>query len=543
MAVPEEALVMKRALLATLVLPATLAAQQPDLAALADRVFGPWNSTHTPGCAVGVSRGGTVLLTRGYGMADLETGTPITPETIFESGSVAKQFTAAATVLLALDGKLDLDDPVRKYIPELPDYGRTVTIRHLLTHTSGLREWSDLVAAQGWPRGTRRHTQAVLFDVVTRQRSLNYPVGDYYSYTNSGYGLLFTIVERVSGKPFEQFFEQRIFGPLGMTHTRWRDDFTRLVPGRAQAYAHERDGWHLEMPFEDVVGPGGLLTTVGDWLIWNEALTNKTLGAALVDSLSHRMRLTSGREIPYALGLFFTTYRNVPEISHGGSTAGYRTFLARYPDRGNLSIAVLCNAANADAASYAHAFADALITDFPPAVAPDTTAVDSAALIRAAGVYRNDRTGTALVVSASMAPRLRALPSGWLWTSGGATWHIEPGTGGTPAGLRVAQADGDTVAFTFVSAQVWQPTARELTALEGRYRSDELDVTYQVKAAGDTLTVSPRAGLVERLRPTYPDGFEGAGTAVWFTRDRSGRVSAMHFGESRMWDLVLARQR
>jgi hypothetical protein len=297
------------------------------------------------------------------------------------------------------------------------------------------------------------------------------------------------------------------------------------------------------MPFEDVVGPGGLLTTVGDWLSWNEALTNRTLGTALVDSLSHRMRLTSGREIEYALGLFFTSYRGVPEISHGGATAGYRTFLVRYPDRGNLSIAVLCNAANADAGAYAHAMADALITDFPPPVPLDTTAPDSAVLARASGVYRNDRTGGALIVTAASAERFRALPSGWLWTRGGTKWHIEPGAGGHPAGLRAAQADGDTVTFTFVAGQAWRPTPRDLAALEGRYHSDELDVVYLVKAVGDTLTLSPRAGQVEQLRPTYPDGFEAAGNAVWFTRDRSGRVAAMHFGQSRMWDLVLARQR
>jgi hypothetical protein len=350
-------------------------------------------------------------------------------------------------------------------------------------------------------------------------------------------------VERVSGAPFERFFEERIFGPLGMTHTRWRDDFTRLVPDRAQAYSRERDGWHLEMPFEDVVGPGGLLTTVGDWLIWNEALTNRTLGAALVDSLSHRMRLTGGREIEYALGLFFTSYRGVPEISHGGATAGYRTFLARYPDRGNLSIAILCNAGNADAGSYAHALADALITDFPTTVAPDTTAVDSATFARAAGTYRNDRTGGTLVLAATTAARFRALPGGWLWTPGGATLYIEPGAAGRPAGARLAQVDGDTVTFTFVADQPWRPAAPDLAPLEGRYRSDELDVVYVVKAVGDTLTISPRAGSVERLRPTYRDGFEAAGTAVWFTRDRSGRVTAMHFGQSRMWDLVLTRER
>jgi CubicO group peptidase (beta-lactamase class C family) len=329
---------------------------------------------------VGVARAGQVLLTRGYGMADLETGTPITAETIFESGSVAKQFTATAILLLAQDGKLSLDDDVRKYVPELPEYDRPITIRHLLTHTSGLREWSSLVAAVGWPRGTRVHTQSDLLDVVFRQRSLNYPVGEYYSYTNTGYALAAAIVERVSGKSLQQFTQERIFAPLGMTHSRWRDDFTRLVPGRAQAYTREPDGWHLAMPFEHVVGPGGLLTTVADWLTWNDALTTRKLGGALVDSLTRRMRLNSGREIEYARGLMILNHRGVQEISHSGSTAGYSTYLARYPDRDNLSIAVLCNSTSGAASSYVRQLADRLIAYFPRPTALDTTRVDSARL-------------------------------------------------------------------------------------------------------------------------------------------------------------------
>lgn len=319
--------------IAALLLAAPLTAQERAVAAIADTVFARWNSTQTPGCAVGISRSGQMLVARGYGIANLETGTPITAETIFESGSVAKQFTATAVILLALDGKVRLDDPVRKYIPELAEYDRPITIRHLLTHTSGLREWSSLVAAAGWPRGRRAHTQADLLDVVFRQKALNYPVGDFYSYTNSGYAIAMSLVERVSGKTFQQFSQERIFRPLGMTHTRWRDDFTRIVPGRAQAYARGVDGWHLAMPFESVVGPGGLLTTVGDWLTWNDALTRNSLVPGLADSLTRRMRLTSGREIQYAHGLVVTSYRGVPEISHSGSTGGYSTFLARFPDR------------------------------------------------------------------------------------------------------------------------------------------------------------------------------------------------------------------
>jgi CubicO group peptidase (beta-lactamase class C family) len=526
-----------------LTLPATLVAQQPNLTAYADTVFAQWNSTHTPGCALGVERGGQVLLTRGYGMADLETGLPIGPGTIFESGSVAKQFTATAVVLLALDGKLNLDDPVRKYIPELPEYGRPITIRHLLTHTSGIREWSALVAAAGWPRGTRAHQQTDLLDIVFRQTALNYPVGDFYSYTNSGYAIAMTLVERVSGKTFQAFTQERIFGPLGMTHTEWRDDFTRLVPGRAQAYERAADGWHLAMPFESVVGPGGLLTTVGDWLIWNEALTHRTLGPALVDSLTRRMRLTGGRQIQYALGLFIDDYGGVPQISHAGSTAGYSTFLARYPDRGGLSIAVLCNAAGANAPSYAHKLADRLITDFPPAPALDTTRVDSAAFARNTGVYRSDRTGAPLVVGAGTYTLLRALPDGWFWQANGVRWHVDLGPGGTPVAVRLAQPDGDTVRFSYVQDRPWTPTREQLQTFAGAYRSEEVGATYEARLAGDSLTLSPRAGMVSTLRPIYTDGFMARGYVVWFTRNRQNRVDAMHVGESRLWNLVLPRVR
>ena len=222
--------------MALLALPPEAGAQAADLTATADRVFDAWNNTHGPGCAVGIAKGGTTLLEARLRHGRPDGDRPITPATILESGSVAKQFTATAILLLMQDGKLALDDDARKYLPELPAYGRTITVRHLLTHTSGLREWSNLVDWQGWPRGTRMHTQDVVFDLITRQKSLNYPVGDYYSYTNSGFLLLRTIVERVSGQSFAQFTAERIFKPLGMTHTQWRDDFTTLVPGLAQAY-------------------------------------------------------------------------------------------------------------------------------------------------------------------------------------------------------------------------------------------------------------------------------------------------------------------
>lgn len=520
------------------------AQDQGYLAALADSVFDRWNSTHTPGCAVGIARDGRVLLQRGYGMADLERGVPITPATILESGSVAKQFTAAAVVLLALEGKLNLDDPVRKYIPELPEYERPITIRHLLTHTSGLREWSSLVAWQGWPRGSRAHEQSDLLDIVFRQKSLNHLPGEYYSYTNSGYALAMTLVERVSGRSFQEFTRERIFEPLGMLHTQWRDDFRRLVPGRAQAYSPDgKGGWRLDLPFESVVGPGGMLTTVGDWLIWSQALAEGKLGRALADSLHRRMRLNSGREIRYALGLNVGDYRGVREISHSGSTAGYSTFLARYPDEGNLAIAVLCNSSSANPASYVRLLVDRLIERFPPEPPLDTMPIDRTQWARYAGIYRSDRTHAPLEVRSEPPERARALPGGWYWMPNESRWSFQLGPEGRPTALEVVQSDGDTVTYRYASDRPWAPTAGELVSYAGSYRSEEIGVTYDARLVGDTLTLTARPGVVLSLRPAYPDAFTVRGSTVWFTRDRSGRVTAMHVGESRVWDLVFHKVR
>jgi CubicO group peptidase (beta-lactamase class C family) len=508
---------------------------QASVAAVADSVFAEWNSTHTPGCAVGVARHGKVLFQRGYGMANLETGTPITPETILESGSVAKQFTATAVLLLARDGRLRLDDDVRKYLPEMPRYDRTITIRHLLTHTSGLREWSSLVAAAGWSRGNRSHTQLDLLDVAYRQKSLNYPVGEHYSYTNTGYAIAMSLVERVSGKTFQEFSRERIFEPLGMRNSSWRDDHTRVVPGRAQAYARRDGEWRLAMPFESVVGPGGLLTTVGDWLRWNEALASGALFPGHADSLARRMKLNSGREIRYGLGLFVSQHRGVRELYHSGSTGGYRTYLTRFPDHGNLSIAVLCNAASAQAGRYAHSIADALIEDFPAPPRLDTTRVDSASFARYAGVYRNDVTRTPLEVASDAHRSFRALPGGWYWLGNDSRWRFEPGR------LTIVEADGDTARHTRVSDRYWAPTIEQLRQFEGSYASDELGVTYQVWVEDGSLMMSVRPGVAFTLRPRYADAFARGGTTVWFTRDSRGSVTAMHLGESRMWDLTLRR--
>ena len=398
------------ALVASLALaqaPATAPAAA-DPAAAVDAIFSRFTAS-TPGCAVGVGVRGRPVLERAYGMADLERDVRNAPDTIFEAGSVSKQFTAAAVLLLARDGTLSLDDPVRKHIPELPDYGAPLTIRHMLTHTSGLRDWGAVAGIAGWPRGRRAHTHAHVLDIASRQKSLNFAPGTDWSYSNTGYNLAAIIVSRVSGRSFAEFSRERLFTPLGMTRTSWRDDYTRVVKHRAIAYEQAADGYHEDMPFENVHGNGGLLTTVGDLLRWNENFVTPKIGdAAFVKEEQTPGRFNDGRAHDYAFGLYVRPYRGLAEVSHSGSTAGYRAFLTRYPEQ-HVSVAVLCNAANANPTQFARAVAAVYLDGGFKAAAPgggtgrggapaSTFTPDPSDLRSYVGPYVSDEAETTLAV-------------------------------------------------------------------------------------------------------------------------------------------------
>lgn len=368
---------------------------QPEQSAAAkiDAAMAKW-TTSTPGCAIGASLDGKTVVSNAWGRADLEHDVPNTADTIFEAGSVSKQFTAAAVALLARDGKLSLDDPARKYIPELPDYGAPLTIRHMLQHMSGLRDWGALEAIAGWPRTTRVYTHDHVLDIVSRQKALNFTPGQTYSYSNTGYNLAAIIVSRVSGMPFAEFTKRRIFDPLGMTKTSWRDDFRRIVKGRAVAYAFDRGVWAQEMPFENIHGNGGLLTTVGDLLKWNDNFITHVVGDAAFQKLQETPGLfNDGKPGTYGLGLVNSPYRGQPEIGHSGSTAGYRAHLLRNPGL-RLSVAVLCNASTGDATNTAHLVQSALAPSVFGGVPPGTPGSILATLRPPAAVTWSDLTGT-----------------------------------------------------------------------------------------------------------------------------------------------------
>jgi hypothetical protein len=297
-----------------------------------------------------------------------------------------------------------------------------------------------------------------------------------------------------------------------------------------------------------VHGPGGLLTTVTDWLKWNDHLDKKTLGANVVDSLTRQAVLTSGRTIAYARGLIVEKYRGIDEVAHSGSTAGYSTYLARYPGNG-LSVAVLCNAAGANATQFTHALVDAIVPNLAPVAAPDTVATDAATAARLAGIYRSTRTHEPMVIGGAggrggRGGPLRALRDGsWLIGNNHAAFETAPD--GSPRGVRVVGADNDTTAYTFVASQAWTPTADQLAPFAGRYHSDEVATTWTLKVDNGKLVASLRGALKAELTPVYADAFSGGAIlgTVWFTRDAKGAVTAMHSGSARVWDFTFTREK
>jgi len=296
-----------------------------------------------PGGQLSISQNGKLIFSKAWGLADLDHHVPYTTITVSEAGSISKQFTAASILLLAQQGKLSLNDDVRKYFPQLPNYGSVIRLKNLLHHTSGLREWSDLAAITGWPRTTKAYGNEDVFKMLCRQKKLNNIPGTEFIYSNSNYVLLALIVEKVSGMTLSAFTQKYIFKPAGMTHTLWRDSYKKVVPNRAIAYSKNDGIYTIDMPNENVYGPGGLLTTTEDLLKWNDFYLNNKLGSpGLLQQQLTIEPIIGGAETHYAAGLFIDKLNGVKEIYHDGQTAGYVGIVESFPAL-HLSIAWLSN--------------------------------------------------------------------------------------------------------------------------------------------------------------------------------------------------------
>ena len=542
-------ILIKNVVAAIVIASSTLFAQVPDRAQViagAERAFAKTATAvamRAPGCAVGVSLNGESVFEKAFGLAEMEHNIANSPQTIYESGSVAKQFTAAALVLLQQDGKLNLDDPVRKYIPELPDYGTPLTIRHLLNHTAGLRDWGSVMALTGVGRGDRVISQAVALDVIYRQKHLDFKPGAEYSYSNSGYQLAAEIVERVSKQKFPAFVEDRLFKPLGMKNSSWRDDYQRIVPGRAQAYSRQgsKAPWRLDMPFMNVYGNGGMLTTVGDLLKWNAMLDSRALGSPLVDALETQAVLNDGRKINYGLGLSVETSNDgMKDFTHNGITAGYHTFLARFPDK-KLSVAVLCNGTGTSPGGLAYGVYDEI---FGPPAEPVNVAVTADVLNKYVGIWRDEQTRAPVRFTAENGvltlngARLRPVGEG-VFTYGSSRVEFTIDKVGRLVGREV---DENGAVHPFFREPQWVPTAAEISSLVGDWYSDEAQAKFTIVVEGGKAFIVNKPIFRLPLEPIYKDHFAASEYVVWLTR-RSGKIDKLHVGADRMRDMLFSRLR
>jgi CubicO group peptidase (beta-lactamase class C family) len=528
----------------------------------ADSVFQAFDRSDGPGCVLGVYQDGGLRYARGYGMASLEHGLALTPRSVLDVGSVSKQFTAMAILLLERDGKLALDDPVRILFPEMPPYADGITWRRALSQTSGLRDLYTLWGQTG--RSFRGDTIDAL-RVITRSAEPNHPPGERYLYTNSGWILAAQAVYRLTGQSLAQFAEERIFAPLGMRDTRFFGDATMVIPGLATAYSpRPGGGFRVARSSYDgaVMGAGGVHTTVEDFGRWLDNYDRLLVGdTATVRSLTTPTALTtgaparSGFTLAYAVGLNAGTFRGLNVISHGGSWAGYRAHFLRFPDQ-RFAVAAFCNVTNAGPDSLVRQVAGIYLGD---QMEPDTlrawvVALDAAPETPVSDSERRAVTGLWRNAERGQVQRIR-LVGDTLFALGDERTRVVPLGGGRyrlgrgtelrvvtdPAGPArlLTRSASDTA--TYLLADSVSLTAAQLAAYAGNYRNEEIETTHTWTVEEGGLAVYANGRRLGVLTPTWADGFVRGGAVIEMTRDVRGRITGFVLQSGRVRNLRFTR--
>ncbi|RYZ60940.1 MAG: serine hydrolase [Chitinophagaceae bacterium] len=507
----------------------TIQAQEND--AELDKLF-TWVTANSPGCVCAVSQNGKLVANKAYGVADLERSIPLTTHSVLDAGSVVKQFVAAAVLLLVEEGRLSLTEDIHKYIPELPDYGEKITLDHLLTHTSGIRDWTGLrPLAEGDPDA---------LTLTLRQRGLNFKPGEEWAYSNSGYVLLKEIVARSSGKSFSEFTRKRLFEPLKMMATSYVQDLTGVIKNRALAYKKENDGWKLDMEIgNDRGGGGALFSTASDLVLWNEALAKNSLGAFVTEKLQQPAKLNNGRKLGYGRGLMIDTFRRGGNLVwHSGGAAGYSTLLARLPQY-NLSLALMCNADNGARSALAARMFDLYLPSSNTGTATQSNQQPEAVTVDAndkAGLYFNGKTGQPLrllvnnkalslagvgPLLALSADRFKSRGSSLSFLSG-ANFEMQFRDNSQ---FEIITSEGEKIPFT--RAKGFAPTATELAAFAGKFESNDLGSVMEIVPEKESLQMrffrNPAKSI--KLTAVDKDTFMLAMMTVRFQRNKEGVVT------------------
>jgi CubicO group peptidase (beta-lactamase class C family) len=522
-----------------------------------DQVFAQWNRTDSPGCAVGIYKDGEIVFAKGYGMSNLEHGIPIAPDSIFHVASVSKQFATFCIGLLEEEGKLSVDDEVRAYVPRLPDFGHRITIRHLIHHTSGIRDQWELLRYAGW-RQEDLVTEEDVMTLLERQTDLNFEPGEKYLYSNSGYTLLAVIINAVTGKTIREFAHERIFAPLGMTRTHFHMDHTEIVPGRTQAYLpRDGGGYRISIPEFALSGATSLFTTVEDLAKWDRNFTTAEAGSPeLIAKMQERGKLRDGEEISYGWAIDNTTYRGARVVGHSGADHGYRAHFLRLPDYG-IAVSCLANLSTMTPGLLCEQVVDALIGDQLEAETPSPSSlwqlVSNPSRNLLVGTFRepNDRlflrideVDGRLLVDLDEERELTPKSNGSLVC--GEPWPIEIAAVAAdetaPAGVSVHLGFGrEPIRLNRVDAPA--PNAEALAAFAGRYWSDELECFYDIVLDGNALAIErlkyPRQRLYPAADDTFFRGFILGSLSLSFERNdqneitgfanAGGRVSGLRF--------------
>lgn len=526
--------------LAALVEPKPLRAQ--DRPQTIDQIFAAYSRTETPGCSLGVIRDGRFIERKSYGQASLELGVPLSPESLFYVGSVSKQFTAASVALAAEQGLLKLDDNVRKYIPELPDYGHTITLREMLNQTSGLRDFFDLIYFSGRSAADFNSPSQIL-KLIEQQKELNNTPGAEWVYSNTNYFLLGIVLERATGKTLAQYAAQKIFRPLGMTHTRFYDDASVVVPGRVAGYDPGPDGgftvdWSTTYA---VVGAGGLMTTVDDLLQWDENFYSNRLDTGrLVKELQMPGILNDGNKTTYGMGLILGDYRGLPIVEHNGALFGYRADLLRFPEQ-RFTVVCLCNVSNASPEEKAREVADLYLKSEMRSDSISISAVDKDLPdpARFAGQYLDHSTQTIYSFTAAnghlraWGADLRRKNANQFYDLFGDLFTFKESTANGQANSMTVLLDmnGEKY-FAGEKLSELHLDDADLEAFAGEYKSPELDSTVQLSVEHSNLILKSGANSPLTPVPIAKDEFEAGGSFVIdFHRDGQRQISGLSWSE------------
>lgn len=520
----------------------------PAMAPRIDALFAEYAKPGSPGCALALYERGRVLYEKGYGLASIEHDVAIDPrQTVFDIGSTSKQFTAASILLLAQDGKLSLDDSVRKYIPELPGYFDKVTLDHLLNHTGGVRDYIVLLLLGGINMEDRT-TDADALSAIARQQALDFVPGSEHSYSNSGYFLLSLVVKKASGKSLREFAKERIFAPLSMQHTRILDDHTLVIPHRAASYEPSADGgWVISTSAWEQTGDGQVQTTVMDLARWDANFHEpKVGGRALIEQLQQVGTLNDGQPITYARGLIVDDYRGLRAVSHGGSWMGFRAELLRFPKSG-MAAAALCNVGSSQPWALLRAVADVVLEDqlqaAPKAAAVAANADATTAISTKKLSFESDQyTGIYFSPDQSLVRRIERR-DGTLWyvRDGGQDSELAyegddrfnmlnvpvPAVlqfGRDKDGQRSMTLEMGTERTAMHAVAPFAPDADVLAAFAGEYESVELDARWRLVVDGTQLNLHPRRGDALPLSPVFADAFTGSGL-LRFQRNDAGNIT------------------